>query len=94
MHTFEWNEIKNKINKLKHKVDFVEAQNAFLDKNKIYARDTSHSKSEERYFVFAKIKRGIITVRFTYRAGTIRIFGAGFWRKGKKEYEKQNNIHR
>jgi hypothetical protein len=33
---------------------------------------------------------GIITVRFTYRYGKIRIFGAGYWRKGKKEYEKKN----
>jgi hypothetical protein len=31
-----------------------------------------------------------MTVRFTYRKGRIRIFGAGYWRKGKKIYEQQN----
>jgi hypothetical protein len=31
-----------------------------------------------------------MTVRFTYRAGVIRIFGAGYWRKGKKIYEREN----
>lgn len=33
---------------------------------------------------------GILTVRFTVRAKTIRIFGAGYWRKGRKIYEEQN----
>ena len=36
---------------------------------------------------------GIITVRFTYREGKVRIFGAGYWRKGRKRYEQQNNLY-
>jgi len=36
---------------------------------------------------------GILTVRFTYRAGIIRIFGAGYWRKGKVIYERENQVH-
>lgn len=31
-----------------------------------------------------------MTVRFTYREGRIRIFGAGYWRKGKSVYEQPN----
>ncbi|MDD4622126.1 MAG: BrnT family toxin, partial [Kiritimatiellae bacterium] len=27
------------------------------------------------------------------RNNVIRIFGAGYWRKGKKLYEEQNHIH-
>jgi hypothetical protein len=34
-----------------------------------------------------------LTVRFTYRRGLIRIFGAGYWRKGKQIYERENQIH-
>ena len=34
-----------------------------------------------------------MTVRFTYREGVIRIFGAGYWRKGKQIYERKNKIH-
>ncbi|MEI6747001.1 MAG: hypothetical protein WCL34_13640 [Methylococcaceae bacterium] len=34
----------------------------------------------------------ILTVRFTYRHNRIRIIGAGYWRKGKKIYEKENNL--
>ena len=36
---------------------------------------------------------GILTVRFTYRNQVIRIFGAGYWRKGRSIYEEQNQIH-
>lgn len=36
---------------------------------------------------------GVLTVRFTYRQQTIRIIGAGYWRKGKAIYEQQNQIH-
>lgn len=47
-------------------------------------------------YAFADPKRdiaeGILTVRFTYRARVIRIFGAGYWRKGKAIYEKENKI--
>ena len=31
-------------------------------------------------------------VRFTYRGETIRIIGAGYWRKGRRLYEKENPI--
>jgi hypothetical protein len=33
---------------------------------------------------------GVMTVRFTWRGGVIRIFGAGYWRKGRAIYEQQN----
>ena len=49
-----------------------------------------HSGAERRYFCFGSVGNGVLTVRFTYRAGRIRIFGAGFWRKGKRIYEQQN----
>ena len=40
-----------------------------------------------------QVNEGIITVRFTYRDGKVRIFGAGYWRKGRKRYEQQNNLY-
>ncbi len=91
---FEWNEAKNQENLQKHGVSFFEAQHAFLDKQRIIAKDITHSQEEERYYCFGlnKEKTGILTVRFTYRSGRIRIFGAGYWRKGKKVYEQNNSI--
>ncbi len=86
---FEWNnEEKNQLNQEKHGVSFYESQQAFLDPNRIIAEDMEHSLQEERYYCFGKIGDGILTVRFTYRGEIIRIIGAGYWREGKKIYEK------
>jgi uncharacterized DUF497 family protein len=53
-------------------------------------KDITHSTAEEeRPYAIGKVERGIIMVRFTYRDNKIRIFGAGFWRKGRREYEKR-----
>ncbi len=92
---FEWNEGKNLENQEKHGISFEEAQYAFLDESRVIAEDLSHSQDEKRYFCFGmnQDKSGILTVRFTYRQGKIRIFGAGYWRKGKKIYEQANAIH-
>ena len=89
---FEWDEGKNKINQEKQNISFEEAQYAFSDKKRIIAKDLEHSESEERYYCFGKIGENIVTVRFTYRNNKIRIIGAGYWRKGKNIYEKENKI--
>ena len=39
-----------------------------------------------------KVGEGILTVRFTYREHLIRIFGAGYWRKGRRIYNEQNQL--
>ena len=61
-----------------------------LRPRRVIAEDLQHGGAERRYFCFGRVGNGVLTVRFTYRAGRIRIFGAGFWRKGKKIYEQQN----
>ena len=55
-------------------------------------RKTSLSKDEQRYFCFGRVGRNILTVRFTYRENVIRIFGAGYRRKGKALYEQEREI--
>lgn len=82
------------MNQARHRVAFVEAQYAFADPYRIIAEVLSHSTDEKRYYCFGKVRGGILTVRFTYRRGTIRIFGAGYWRKGKQIYERENMVHR
>ncbi|AFH50485.1 Hypothetical protein IALB_2782 [Ignavibacterium album JCM 16511] len=91
---FEWDENKNRINLENHNISFEEAQYAFADPNRIIAKDLEHSEFEERFYCFGKLKNNIITVRFTYRKNKIRIIGAGYWRKGKQIYEKENKIRR
>jgi uncharacterized DUF497 family protein len=85
---FEWNPKKNELNIEKHGVNFYEAQHAFLDKRRIVAQDLGHSSCEQRYFCFGKVLNQVMTVRFTWRNKIIRIIGAGYWKKGKKIYDK------
>jgi len=91
---FEWDEDQNIQNRIKHGLSFEEAQYAFFDEYRVIAEDIGHSDDEKRYFCFGLVDGGVVTVRFTYRKGKIRIFGAGYWRKGRKIYEKENNIQR
>jgi uncharacterized protein len=89
--SFEWDERKNAANQTKHGLSFEEAQVAFLDKNRLILLDKTHSTpSEKRFYCVGKIIGGVITVRFTYRNNRIRIIGAGYWRKGRDLYEKEN----
>ena len=88
--SFEWDEAKDRLNRIKHGVSFAEAQYAFFDPRRVIAEDLDHSGAEARYFCFGQVGDGIMTVRFTWRSGRIRIFGAGYWRKGKRLYEQQN----
>lgn len=91
---FEWDSEKNELNIEKHGVSFAIAQYAFADPHRIIATDESHSQTEERFYCFGEVNGGILTVRFTYRASVIRIIGAGYWRKGKSIYERENHLHR
>ena len=90
---FQWDENKEQLNQEKHGVSFSLAQLAFLDSNRIILEDVSHSQKEKRFYCVGRVAEGILTVRFTYRDKQIRIIGAGYWRKGKRIYEKQNTIH-
>jgi uncharacterized DUF497 family protein len=89
---FEWDDNKDIENQSKHGVSFAKAQYAFADRNRVIGEDSTHSDVEQRYYCFGLVDDGIMTVRFTWRDGIIRIFGAGYWRKGKAIYEQENNL--
>jgi hypothetical protein len=90
MSDFEWDAAKDRTNRAKHGVGFDLAQYAFLDPLRVIAEDLDHGNGERRYFCFGRVDCAIMTVRFTWRGGKIRIFGAGYWRKGRTIYEKAN----
>ncbi|MDI1342221.1 BrnT family toxin [Polaromonas sp.] len=85
-----WDVNKDSENQKKHGVPFSLAQYVFSDARRVIAEDLDHSTTEKRYFCFGEVNGGILTVRFTWRDGAIRIFGAGYWRKGKAIYEREN----
>ena len=91
---FEWDDAKDRSNHRKHGISLSLAQFAFLDNRRVILEDLDHSNDEKRYYCLGKVGGGIMTVRFTYRNTKIRIFGAGYWRKGKQIYERENKIHR
>ena len=90
---FEWDPKKDEENQSKHGVSFAEAQLAFVDPRRVIAEDLSHGSTEKRHYCIGLVGEGIMTVRFTYRESAIRIIGAGYWRKGKRIYERENQIH-
>ena len=88
---FVWDADKERANVEKHGVDFHQARLAFLDPYRKIYKDAKHSNHEERYFCIGKVNSKILTVRFVYRHEEIRVLGAGFWRKGRSLYEKEND---
>ena len=87
--SFVWNVEKERANVAKHGVDFVAAANTFLDPKRKIFLNARHSRTEERFYCIGKVDGRVLTVRFVYRDGRIRIFGAGYWRGGKKHYETE-----
>ncbi len=88
--SFEWDDTKDALNRVKHGVGFDEAQRAFLDPRRIIAVDEAHSAAEPRWFCVGIVNGRVMTVRFTVRGTSIRIIGAGYWRKGRRVYEGKN----
>ena len=90
---FDRDQVKDDKNQKKHGVSLALAQLAFVDPKRVIAEDLSHGSGEQRYFCFGQVGAGVLTVRFTYREDVIRIHGAGYWRRGKRIYERENQVH-
>ena len=89
---FEWDIYKELENISKHKVAFREAIEIFADPKIIHLEDEKHSSEEDRFYAVGKTLKGsVVTVRYTVRGSTVRIFGAARWRKWRKFYEKENS---
>jgi len=75
---FIWDTRREISNIQKHGVDFITASKVFKDPARKVYTDSKHSVEEERLFCIGKVNNRVITVRFIYREGKIRIFGAGY----------------
>ena len=79
MLTFEWDEHKNAINKIKHKVSFEEAKTVFYDDRALVIDDPEHSIDEDRFIILGMSSRAnLLIVCHCYRASdtVIRIISA------------------
>ena len=92
MPSFEWDDQKERLNMLKHGLSFWEAQLAFFDPKKLTFEDAGHSQVEPRFYCVGMIDGGVVTVRYALRGPSVRIIGAGYWREGRRLYEKENRL--
>ena len=86
---FEWDENKNSINKVKHKVSFEEAKTVFYDDNALVIDDPEHSEREERFIILGTSSSAkLLVVCHCYRQSdtVIRIISA---RKATKNESEQ-----
>ena len=76
---FEWDEIKSRENKRKHRVSFEEAQTVFFDENAIRYFDPDHSQDEDRFIMLGmSFTLRVLVVCHCYREddSIIRIISA------------------
>ena len=75
---FEWDDEKEKINIVKHKLDFTTAAFVFDDEDRLEIYDENHSSDEDRYLAIGAVGSMlvILTVVFTERGEKIRIISA------------------
>ena len=65
---YEWDETKNFINKLKHKISFEEAIGVFEDTMAVTIYDEEHSENEERFIIIGfDLKSRTLAVCHCYR---------------------------
>jgi len=87
---FEWDEVKNDKNILKHGVNFQEASTVFRDAQAVVLDDVAHSQDEERFIIIGESeKQRLLMVCHCYRGDDdiIRIITA------RKADKKEKNIY-
>jgi len=72
---FEWDDAKNKINKIKHGINFKTAARVFSDPYCFYEYDNKHSQDEERWKAIGMVD-DILLVIYTERKETTRLISA------------------
>jgi uncharacterized DUF497 family protein len=81
----EWDNNKAASNLIKHKIDFEDAKNIFLDPNRI-EREDKRDYDEIRIQVIGMVNQVILFVVYTKRNGTHRIISA---RRANKNEQRQ-----
>jgi len=87
--TFEFDKNKSIINKTKHGIGFIEAQELWEDPYS-FEIPSSQSEDEERYLVFGRIQAKLFTAIITYRKDKIRIISVR--RSREKEIKLYESI--
>ena len=88
---FEYDSNKSRINKEKHGIDFIEAQNLWKDDNALIV-PANTADDEVRYALISKFTQKCYIAIFTMRDNTFRIISVRRCRKNEeKNYEKNSS---
>ena len=88
---FEYDNNKSRINKEKHGIDFVEAQNLWKDENALIV-SANTTDEESRYALISRLKQKCFVAIFTMRENVFRIISVRRCRKNEeKNYENSNS---
>ena len=90
---FEWDEAKSQSNKIKHGIDFIEAQALWRDVDR-YQVPAVTTDDEGRWFIFGKIEQRHWTAVITYREEKIRIISVRRSREKEKQIYEQAKSYR
>ncbi len=95
---FEWDELKNRINKAKHGISFEEAATVFYDTNAILFDDPNHSIREERFLILGISRKAhtcIVSHCYRGKDEIIRIISARKATKREREvYNGQGELQK
>lgn len=80
---FEFDSVKNRLNKDKHGIDFIEAKKLWSDPNRIII--PAKIVDEPRYLLIGKINDEFWTAIYTIRSINIRIISVRKSRKNEKD---------
>lgn len=91
---FEWDEGNSEKNWLKHKVRIQEAEEAFLDPDRIALYDQRHSAYERRYILLGNTSTmRLLYIVLTVRKDRVRVISArDAHKKERMFYEKTTGI--
>lgn len=91
MAEFEWDDNKNKSNKIKHGVSFEKAKETFQDPNGVTY--SSNTKPELRFVRVGKtFGRVLLSVVYTFRSTVVRIISARTPRKSEIKDYLENSL--
>ena len=88
---FEYDDNKSRMNKEKHGIDFIEAQNLWNDKNALII-PANTTNGEIRYALISKLMEKCFVAIFMFREDIFRIISVRRCRKKEeKNYETNNS---
>lgn len=74
---FEWDAAKERANRSKHGIGFLEAISVFGDEREFVIHDAGHSADEDRFLsVGVSVRARVLVVCYTERGGVTRIISA------------------